>query len=169
MTVSSRSRWLHDARYLTTLLSSDLFMTILIAYMAIFQNLRQCMHCFSIISIGYLCVCDWLDMLNFQYMPPIWLFSGERFFIGFLIVAIHSIICVFVRKPVHQHHTEIKSGFIDYSCRHFRHVFFCALMVFMMPCQQQTHESQSVQCRNAMSMHKRFSENSNICDDYWNY
>ena len=45
--------------------------------------------------------------------------------------------------------------------------FFWALMVLMMPCQQQIHESPSLQSRNAMFMHMRFSENSHICDDYY--
>ena len=45
--------------------------------------------------------------------------------------------------------------------------FFWALMVLMMPCQQQIHESPSLQNRNAMFMHMRFSENRHICDDYY--
>ena len=38
--------------------------------------------------------------------------------------------------------------------------------MLMMPCQQQIHESQSLQSRNVMSMHIRFSENRHICYDY---
>ena len=75
--------WSHDAWHHASLTLSDLFLSILIAYMAIFQDWCHYMHCFSIISIGDLCVCCWLAMHNFRYMPPIWLFSSERFFLQF--------------------------------------------------------------------------------------